>query len=147
MLVGELLQRISSREITEWMAFWQLEPFGADMNFLGHAITSTTVANVNRQKGQTAYDVEDFMPNFEGKKDAYRKLKSGGSSGFSALFGGWRGSYGDFRRIGRYGRFWSSSPGDLDRAWYLDASSGYEEAGMGSYRRILGFSVRCFKNN
>lgn len=69
MPVGELLQRISSREITEWMAFWQLEPFGADMNFLGHAITSTTVANVNRQKGQTAYDVEDFMPNFEGKKD------------------------------------------------------------------------------
>ena len=68
MTVNELLGRISSREISEWMAFSQLEPFGTEVGFLGHAITSKVVADVNRAKGQKAYDVNDFMPNFEGAK-------------------------------------------------------------------------------
>ena len=68
MPVSELLRRITSREITEWMAFSQLEPFGADAGFLGHGITSATVANANWAKGQKAYTAEDFMPAFEGKK-------------------------------------------------------------------------------
>lgn len=68
MTVSELLNRISSREISEWMAFGQLEPFGAETGFLGHAITASTVANVNRGKGQKAYEAKDFMPNFEGAK-------------------------------------------------------------------------------
>ena len=64
MTVSELLNRISSREITEWMAFGQLEPFGAEIGFLGHAITASIVANVNRGKGQKAYTAADFMPEF-----------------------------------------------------------------------------------
>ena len=68
MTVAELLNRISSREITEWMAFGQLEPFGSDAGFLGHAITSKTIADVNRGKGQKAYKVSDFMPNLGEKK-------------------------------------------------------------------------------
>ena len=64
----ELLDRISSREITEWMAFSQLEPFGAEAGYIGHAITASTVANVNRTKGQKAYEVIDFMPNL-GRKE------------------------------------------------------------------------------
>lgn len=63
--MAELLERISSREIMEWIAFSQLEPFGSEANFLGHAITSTVIANVNRAKGQKAYEPEDFMPQFE----------------------------------------------------------------------------------
>ena len=68
MTVTELLERISSRELSEWMAFSQLEPFGADASYLGHAITASTVANVNRAKGQKAYSADDFMPRFEEKK-------------------------------------------------------------------------------
>ena len=68
MTVAELLRRISSRELTEWMAFGQLEPFGAEANFLGHAITSKTIADVNRGKGQKPFEVSDFMPRMEGKK-------------------------------------------------------------------------------
>jgi len=68
MTVAELLGRISSRELTEWMAFSQLEPFGAEAGYVGHAITASTVANVNRGKGQKAYDVQDFMPTM-GKKE------------------------------------------------------------------------------
>jgi len=68
MTVNELLGRISSREITEWMAFSQLEPFGAEAGYVGHAITASTVANVNRAKSQRAYEVSDFMPSM-GKKE------------------------------------------------------------------------------
>ena len=66
--MAELLNRISSREITEWMAFGQLEPFGAEAGYIGHAITASTVANVNRNKGQKAYEVADFMPTL-GRKE------------------------------------------------------------------------------
>jgi len=68
MTVAELLGRISSRELSEWMAFSQLEPFGAEAGYVGHAITASTVANVNRGKGQKAYEVQDFMPTM-GKKE------------------------------------------------------------------------------
>jgi len=68
MTVSELLGRISSRELTEWMAFSQLEPFGSEAGFLGHAVTASTVANVNRAKGQKEFTPTDFMPEFGEKK-------------------------------------------------------------------------------
>lgn len=67
--MAELLKRISSRELSEWIAFSQLEPFGSEAGYIGHAITASTVANVNRAKGQKAFEVSDFMPKLEGKKD------------------------------------------------------------------------------
>jgi hypothetical protein len=51
--------------LTQWMAFWKLEPFGADAEYLGHAITASTVANMNRKKGTKALKPADFMPKFE----------------------------------------------------------------------------------
>jgi len=56
---------MSSLELTEWMLFSQLEPFGSEVNFMGHAITASTIANVNRGKGDKPYNVSDFMPKFE----------------------------------------------------------------------------------
>ena len=64
----ELLNRMSSREITEWMAFGQLEFFGAEAFYVGFAIVAMTVANVNREKGQKAYELSDFMPSPGDKK-------------------------------------------------------------------------------
>ena len=63
--MAELLERISSRELTQWMAFYKIEPFGAEAEYLGHAITASTVANVNRKKGTKALKPVDFMPKFE----------------------------------------------------------------------------------
>ncbi len=68
MTVAELLARISSKELTEWMVFYNMEPFGGDTQYLGHAITASTIANVNRKKGQKAYDAEDFIPKFKKEK-------------------------------------------------------------------------------
>jgi len=61
-----MLQRMSSAELTEWIAFYSLEPFGGDTQYIGHAITAATVANVNRGKKKAA-KVEEFMPKFEQK--------------------------------------------------------------------------------
>lgn len=63
--MAELLGRISSEELSEWVAYYQLEPFGTEVDMLGHAITASTVANVNRGKGQKALSPKDFMPDFE----------------------------------------------------------------------------------
>jgi len=62
---AEMLVRMSSAEVTEWMAFFGLEPFGSEADFLGHAITASTIANVNRQKGQRIHKIDEFMPKFE----------------------------------------------------------------------------------
>jgi len=59
---------MSSREITEWMAFDQLEPFGAGARDIGHAIVASTVANVHRGPNEEAYKIKDFMPK-QGKKE------------------------------------------------------------------------------
>lgn len=69
MTVGELLSRISSKELTEWFIFYQVEPFGSEADYLGHAIVASTVANVNRGKGQNALSPSDFLPVFEKKKE------------------------------------------------------------------------------
>ena len=68
MPVGEMLGRMSSAEITEWLAFYQLEPFGPERGDLRAGIVAATVANVNRdaKKQKKPYSAQDFMPKFKG---------------------------------------------------------------------------------
>jgi hypothetical protein len=73
---AELIERISSQELNEWMAFAQLEPFGTDAYYLGHAIVASTVANANRGKNTKAYKVSDFMPQFEKKEQSIDEMKN-----------------------------------------------------------------------
>jgi hypothetical protein len=60
--VAELLERISSRELTQWMEFFEQEPWGFDAEIFGHAITASTIANKFRGKHEQPYKVSDFMP-------------------------------------------------------------------------------------
>lgn len=53
---------ISSKQLTEWMAFCQLEPFGFQADMLGHAITSSVIANSHRKKGHRAFSPFEFLP-------------------------------------------------------------------------------------
>ena len=69
------------------MIFYNLEPFGGDTEYLGHAITASTVANVNRQKGQKAYSAEDFMPKFK-KQEQTTDEMIGIAAMFTAAAGG-----------------------------------------------------------
>lgn len=65
-----MLDEISSSQLTEWMAFAQLEPFGFKAEMYGHAVTASTIANVNRRKGRKPFNPEDFMPAEKTKKTA-----------------------------------------------------------------------------
>ena len=48
MTVAELLSRTTSRELSEWMVYYELEPFGEERADLRAGIVASTVANVNR---------------------------------------------------------------------------------------------------
>jgi hypothetical protein len=60
--VRELLARIGSDELTEWMAFYPLEPFGDFRADLRSAIVASTLANAHRSKEGRPFTPEDFMP-------------------------------------------------------------------------------------
>ena len=68
MTVTRLLAETTSRELTEWMAYYQMEPFGPERGDLQAGIVAATVANVNRdaKKQKRPYSAQDFMPKFEG---------------------------------------------------------------------------------
>jgi len=62
-----MLDEIPATTLIEWMAFYQLEPWGTEAEYLGHAVTASTLANINRGKHKP-YKMEDFVPKFERKK-------------------------------------------------------------------------------
>jgi hypothetical protein len=62
---GEVLDKHTSRELTEWMAFISLEPIGYTRGDLQAAIVASTIANVNRKKGAKPFGPQDFMPQFD----------------------------------------------------------------------------------
>ena len=67
MTVGELLQRMSSRELTEWMAFFSLEPWGTEVEDWRAGLIASTVANGYRdpKRRRKPYEPKDFMPRYE----------------------------------------------------------------------------------
>ena len=62
MSVRQLLQTLDSKEISEWAAYYSLEPFGyfrsAD---LPASIIASTLANCNRSKNSKTFTPQDFM--------------------------------------------------------------------------------------
>lgn len=64
MTVQELLARISSQELSEWMAYYSLEPWGTETDDLRAGIVASTIANVNRdpKKRRKPYTAQDFAP-------------------------------------------------------------------------------------
>jgi uncharacterized protein (TIGR02145 family) len=78
-------------------------------------------------------------------KKGYRELFKGGSSGFSALLGGYRYDRGDddFGRLGVDGNYWSATEYGSDNAWSYHFLSSVSELFRISNRRSHGFSCRC----
>lgn len=77
---------------------------------------------------------------------AYSQMIPGGSSGFFALFGGWRYNGGNFGSVGSGANFWSSSENSTSSAWRCGVHSGYQEAYLDFSYKNYGFSVRCIKD-
>ena len=62
MTVRELLARIDSKELSEWMAYYEVNPFGSVRDDLQAGIVASTIANVNRGKNDKSFTPSDFMP-------------------------------------------------------------------------------------
>jgi len=62
MTVRELLARIDSSELSEWIKYFELEPFGPVRSDLSAGIVAATIANVNKGKSGKAFQPVDFMP-------------------------------------------------------------------------------------
>jgi uncharacterized protein (TIGR02145 family) len=67
------------------------------------------------------------------------------SSGFSALPGGFRAGT-DYIRIGRSGKFWSSTSIFQDDARNLDLYDDYGGSTLGYQNKYFGMSVRCLRD-
>ena len=63
MTVRELLERIDSRELSEWTAFFEIEPWGTEVDDWRAGLVASTIANVNRdpKKQKKPFQPKDFM--------------------------------------------------------------------------------------
>jgi flagellar basal body rod protein FlgC len=85
MTVEELLSRISSRELTEWMAFFSIEgPTGDERDDWRAGMIASTIANVNRdsKKKGSPYKPQDFMPKYEQQPAPEQRQADPGLLGF-----------------------------------------------------------------
>ena len=60
-----MLAEMTSLQFAEWIAFSRLEPWGEERDDLRMGLVASTIANVNRSKGQKAFTPQQFMPSFE----------------------------------------------------------------------------------
>ena len=63
MTVEELLQRITAREFSEWMAFDRIDPIGRDRDDWNAASIAHTVAEAHRTRKEP-YKLKDFLPQY-----------------------------------------------------------------------------------
>ena len=68
MTVRELLARIDSHELSEWLAYYQIEPFGETRADMRAALIAMIMANIYRKKNQPPFNLGDFMFKFEPSK-------------------------------------------------------------------------------
>lgn len=61
--VRQLLDEIDSAELTEWQAYYQLEPFGSLVDDERHGVAVSTLANINRDSKTRPdpYKSSDFI--------------------------------------------------------------------------------------
>lgn len=72
-----MLAGMTSRQLTEWMAFAALEPFGDERADLRMGILASVIANVNRDPKRRAqpYEPKDFLPRFEEEEPEENQAK------------------------------------------------------------------------
>ena len=69
-----------------------------------------------------------------------------GSSGFTALPGGYRDGDGHYNGVGNGGTFWSSTEGGSHGAWHRILFYGNSDVNRGGSNKHGGFSVRCIRD-
>lgn len=59
--VDAMLERMSSGLLTEWEAFFRLEPWGAEVENRRFALVAATIANMLRGERTRPYKLDDFL--------------------------------------------------------------------------------------
>lgn len=69
--MAELLSRISSHELAEWIAFYGMEPFGPHVDDLRFGISASMFANANRdpKRRRQPFTAGDFTMSKEFKTE------------------------------------------------------------------------------
>ena len=82
---AEMLSRMSSHELTEWMAYEALEPFPAERNDQDIAMLTALIANTNRdpKKRSKPFELVDFLL----FKEAREEDADAKAARFAAMFG------------------------------------------------------------
>lgn len=62
-----LLRELTSWQITEWLAYYQIEPWGEERGDLRAGIVASVTANANRdpKHRKRPYTPQDFMPTWD----------------------------------------------------------------------------------
>lgn len=68
--VRELLHKIDARELVEWGIYYELEPFGPNVNNLNAGLVASIMANVYSKKGAKTIKPEDIAFGDFGKEMA-----------------------------------------------------------------------------
>jgi len=75
--VEELLDRITALELDEWLAYYNLEPWGEERADLRAGIISSTIANCRpfRKRSSKSFKPKHFMPTFRRRPAGTMKQK------------------------------------------------------------------------
>jgi hypothetical protein len=75
MTVAQLLAGISSLELSEWAAYYELEPWGEERDDLRAGIVASTVANTarNAKKRRRPFKAQEFMPQFDRAEQGWER--------------------------------------------------------------------------
>src|SRR5262245_1750029 len=66
---AELRERLSMRELQQWLILEAIEPFGERAAYWRSGLICATIANVNRDPKKTlAFKAKDFMPDFSNEQ-------------------------------------------------------------------------------
>jgi hypothetical protein len=64
--IAEWQEVMSANEFADWVAYYQLNPFGPFRSDVQAATIASTVANANAAKGKK-FRIQDFLPQFRTK--------------------------------------------------------------------------------
>ena len=67
-----MLHALTTRQVREWEAFYEKEPFGDYRGDVQAAIIAQTIAAVNTRKGKKPPPLVNFMPYVKAEADAPR---------------------------------------------------------------------------
>ncbi len=134
-------------------------PYGKLYNF--YAVQNASGICPEGWKVPSKNDFEVLINYLGGSEVAGGKMKEEGTdhwaspnngatneSGFTGVgYGGrfYNGEYSDPLFFGYFANFWTATPFDDDKVWFLYLSKGSEDANMSTYLKRFGQSVRCLR--